>query len=179
MKRAFIIVPSFTPRISLTAIVLNKELNMTRSHLFILSFLALAAFKVNAQSDRDSFRQAMDACFTETGVTKTERGVRPSDEDRQKIDACLSGKGISRPERPHGGGSYAGGENNQDVVREAMKACATENNLSQPSPGNPPSDEDRQKMESCLAEKGLSMPQRPERGGNGFGGGRGSRVSAQ
>ena len=133
---------------------------MTSVHVFTLAFFILAAIKVSAQEDREAFKAAFDACVTETGVPQA-RGVRPSDEDREKLSNCLASKGYTRPSRPSGGG-YAGGGENDSVVREAMKACATENNLSRPGPGTPPSEEDRQKMEACLAEKGLSMPQRPE-----------------
>lgn len=59
--------------------------------------------------DREKFHTAMEACRTETGVTKPVKGSRPSEADRAKIDACLTGKGIVKPAgRPHGPGGRHG-----------------------------------------------------------------------
>lgn len=54
--------------------------------------------------DREKFHAAMEACVSETGVSKPEQGQRPSVEDRQKIDSCLASKGIEKPPRPPGKG---------------------------------------------------------------------------
>lgn len=70
----------------------------------LLGLAVLLATSVQVQAeggDREAFHAAMDACVTETGVAKPERGTRPSEEDRAKIGACLSAKGISKPERGH------------------------------------------------------------------------------
>ncbi len=58
--------------------------------------------KPQHRGGNSEFHSAMKACFTETGVTKPERGSRPSDEDRAKIDACLKSKGIDKPHRRGG-----------------------------------------------------------------------------
>jgi hypothetical protein len=74
--------------------------------LFGFSFLVLL-FSLQAQSqpnqeDREKFKAAFEACLSETGSSRPERGVRPSDEERAKMEACLTSKGISKPERPRG-----------------------------------------------------------------------------
>jgi hypothetical protein len=70
--------------------------------LFGFSFLVIL-FSLQAQArpseaDREKFKAAFEACLTETGSSRPERGVRPSDEERAKMHACLSSKGIKKPE---------------------------------------------------------------------------------
>jgi hypothetical protein len=128
-------------------------MNLKSSLLSLTVFIALTGI-ANAQSqDREAFHAAMEACISETGVTKPERGVHPSDEDRAKIDACLEAKGISKPE---------GGRNPE--FRQAMEACFTETGVTKPERGVRPSDEDRAKIDACLEAKGIEKPQR--RGGS-------------
>lgn len=128
-------------------------MNMKSSFLSLAVFIALAGVARAQDNNREAFHAAMEACFTETGVTKAERGTRPSDEDRAKIDACLSSKGIEKPQ--HRG---PGGRNPE--LRAAMDACFSETGVTKPERGTRPTDEDRAKIEACLSSKGIEKPQR-------------------
>ena len=77
--------------------------------LGLLMMLFLSFNTTHAQDDHEAFKAALDACATETGVSKPERGVRPSQEDMEKMDACLSAKGIEKPARPQGSREGGGG----------------------------------------------------------------------
>lgn len=137
-------------------------MNLKSSILSLAVFITLTGF-AKAQ-DREAFHAAMDACVAETGLTKPERGVHPSEEDRAKIDSCLESKGISKPE----GGRGQRGNGNPEF-RQAMDACFSETGVTKPERGSRPSDEDRAKIDACLQSKGIEKPQR----------GGGSRASAQ
>lgn len=115
------------------------KLNKTYS----LAFLLATAAQVQAQP-HEAFREAMDACISETGVAKPERGSRPSEEDRAKIHACLSAKGISKPERPQ----------MDATTKAAMDECAATTGVTR---GQRPSKEERAKLTACLSEKGISL----------------------
>lgn len=52
----------------------------------------------------EEMRAAFEACQTETGVAKPERGQRPSDDDRKLMEDCLKGKGFERPQHQGPGG---------------------------------------------------------------------------
>lgn len=69
---------------------------MKKLFLFSLGALILS-LQSYAGEGREKMREAFDACLTESGVTRPERGERPSDEDKAKIDACLKSKGIEHP----------------------------------------------------------------------------------
>jgi hypothetical protein len=129
-------------------------MNLKSSTLLLVTFVGLT-LNVRAQdNDRGAFHAAMQACASETGVSRPAQGERPSDEDRAKMDACLSAKGISKPEGGRGG---RGGGNSE--MRAAMDACFTETGISKPERGARPSDEDRAKIDACLTAKGISKPQ--------------------
>lgn len=132
-------------------------MNLKSSILSLAVFVALTGL-AKAQ-DREAFHAAMEACVTETGVTKPERGVPLSEEDRAKIDACLESKGISKPE---GGRGHHGHRSSE--LRQVMDACFAETGVTKPERGTRPSDEDRAKIEACLQAKGIEKPQR---GGGG------------
>lgn len=67
---------------------------------FLVLLFSLQAQAQPSEADREKFKAAFEACLTETGSSRPERGVRPSDEERAKMEACLTSKGISKPERP-------------------------------------------------------------------------------
>lgn len=130
-------------------------MNKTSKILALSAFIVVAA-NVHAQSnDREAFRAAMDACVSETGVSKPERGTRPSDEDRAALESCLSSKGFTRPEGRRGDGQGLNSE-----VKAAMDACFSETGLTKPERGTRPSEEDRATMDACLKSKGVTLPQR-------------------
>jgi hypothetical protein len=133
-------------------------MNLKSSVLSLTIFIALTGFAKAQSQDREAFHAAMEACISETGVTKPERGVHPSEEDRAKIDSCLATKGITKPEGGRGG--HGGGN---PEFRQAMDACFTETGVTKPERGVRPSDEDRAKIDACLEAKGIEKPQR--RGG--------------
>lgn len=45
----------------------------------------------------EELKQAFDECFEETGLTRPEKGERPSLEDREIMDECLAEKGFDKP----------------------------------------------------------------------------------
>lgn len=123
---------------------------MTMNKTLGLALLLATSVQVQAQSlDREAFHAALDACVSETGVARPERGSRPSDEDRAKIDACLAQKGVNKPERPQ----------RDPAVKAAMEECLAATGLTRPERGERPSEEDRATLQACLSEKGISLPQ--------------------
>lgn len=75
--------------------------------LVLTTLLILASFEVAArpsQAQMEEMRSAMDSCAAELGISKPERGQRPSDADREKMDQCLAEKGIEKPSHPPRGG---------------------------------------------------------------------------
>ncbi len=58
------------------------------------------------------FKAAMDACASELGISKPEKGSRPSQEEMSAMDSCMSGKGYERPSGPPPQGGR--GQNQQD-----------------------------------------------------------------
>ena len=122
---------------------------MKLNKTYTLAILLLSSFQLQARGNGE-FREAMKTCAAETGVTRPERGQRPSDEDRAKIEACLAEKGISKPERPK----------MDESVKAAFKECAASTGVTRPERGQRPSDEDRAKIDACLSEKGISLPKR-------------------
>lgn len=51
-----------------------------------------------------AFKEALDACHTETGTTRPSPGSRPSEEDRAKMQSCMTAKGYTLPDHPPGQG---------------------------------------------------------------------------
>lgn len=119
--------------------------------LTIMMMTSISLFAFGEDRNREERRAAFQACVTETGVTKPERGSRPNEEDRQKIKTCMEGKGFSPWE----------GRGKKSAKRKAFKECAEENNLQRPESGVRPSNEDRAKMDACLASKGITMNREP------------------
>lgn len=71
--------------------------------LLVLSSLSLAAWADRPTPEqREAFHQAMDACRTETGVAKPQKGQRPTDAERKAIGDCLAAKGFTPPPGFHG-----------------------------------------------------------------------------
>ena len=69
--------------------------------LFTLTLILSASSYARGGQGQDSGRrEAMDACASELGISKPERGTRPSQEDREAIDKCMSSKGYERPSGP-------------------------------------------------------------------------------
>lgn len=124
-----------------------------KSQILVAGMMMAFAVGLRAQDNREAFRAAMDACVSETGVSKPERGIHPSEEDRAKIDACLTSKGITKPE---GRGPRGGGGQNSER-RAAFEACIAETGLTKSGPGTQPSEADRATMKACLESKGLSQ----------------------
>jgi hypothetical protein len=110
-----------------------------KSSSLCFAFFVFASINVKADDNREAFHTAMEACFAETGVTRAERGTRPSEEDRNKIEACLQNKGIEKPER---------GSGRRAEFKAAKKSCVSQYG-----------DEDRTKIDDCLEEKGFQKPQ--------------------
>lgn len=52
-----------------------------------------------SESQREAFQAALKSCSIEIGVSKPEKGMRPSDEEMAKMEACLLTKGIEKPLR--------------------------------------------------------------------------------
>lgn len=77
-----------------------------------MGFLLSGVFVVGAQAQRgpqdEAQRAAFEACLSENGLSRPERGTRPSDEDMAKMQSCMTAKGYERPAgpphgaRPHG-----------------------------------------------------------------------------
>ncbi len=132
----------------------------------LMAMLVATTIQVHAQQDREAFKAAMEACSTETGVTRPEPGVRPSEEDRAKMSACLEGKGFNRPE----GGPRGQRSPMDETTKAAFEECAATNGITL-GQGNRPSEEERATMDACLESKGIT---RLSPGGRGPG-----RVSAQ
>lgn len=93
-------------------------------------FSSLATAQQNgppSEADREKMRAAMDACFSETGISKPAQGQRPSEADRQALDTCLASKGISRPPGPPPGqrrqeqGQYDQGGNNSSYGAASVR----------------------------------------------------------
>ena len=77
-----------------------------KSSILILAFV-LTSSTIFARGGRgggekqEGIREAAETCHSELGITRPERGERPSEEDRAAMDECLSAKGFEKPE---GGG---------------------------------------------------------------------------
>lgn len=127
-----------------------KNLSITAATISLVLGLSIHAHA--EQSNREEFHKAMEACIAETGVTKTEKGTRPSEEDRQKVDTCLAGKGFNKEDRPRGQGR-------SPEHKAAFVACISELGLTRPQRGEKPSDSDREKLHACLQTKGVDIPQ--------------------
>ena len=111
-------------------------MNKKNKSIAVAVIMSFAAYMTQVQARESGFREAMDSCASELGITKPEPGQKPSDSERSKIDACLAEKGFSKPhgERKHG----------------AFKACAEKLGIARPEKGQRPSDEDRAKIEACV-----------------------------
>lgn len=110
-----------------------------RNSILTVTLMLSGSFQTMAHDKGGAF----EACFAETGVTRPERGQRPSDEDRAKMDACLESKGLSREHR----------RERRQAFKSAMEACATETGVTRPEKGTKPSEDDRAKMKACLEGK--------------------------
>jgi hypothetical protein len=64
----------------------------------------------------------------------------------------------------------------REAIHAALEACATENNIAKPQPGQRPSEADRQVIETCMTAKGFSPP--PHGRGRGPGHRRDAEESA-
>ncbi len=139
-----------------------------------LLFLVIVSMSLNtyAQDDREAFKAAFDTCVSETGVTKPEKGSRPTDEDRAKIETCMSGKGFTKTEH---------GDSKREAFKVAIEACSSETGVTRPERGVRPSAEDMAKMDACLSAKGIEKHKRlAHRGGRSDGRPRhASQASAQ
>jgi len=77
-----------------------------KSSILVLA-LVLTSSTIFARGGRgggemqEGMREAVEACHSELGTSKPERGQRPSEEEREAMDNCLSAKGF---EKPQGGG---------------------------------------------------------------------------
>lgn len=78
----------------------------------------------SSAADHEKMRTAIEACFTETGVSKPEKpkkGEKPSEEEREKmeenrkkLEECMASKGLSMPKPPRGkGGGSQGGSSDE------------------------------------------------------------------
>lgn len=80
-----------------------------------MGVLLSSVFTVNAEAQRgprgpqdEAQRAAFEACLTENGLSRPERGTRPSEADMTKLQSCMTAKGYERPAgpphgmRPHG-----------------------------------------------------------------------------
>jgi len=128
-----------------------KNLSLKAAVLSLV--LGLSIHAKAEQNNREEFHKAMQACIAETGVTKPEKGSRPSDEDRQKVDTCLAGKGFNKEDRPRGPGR-------SPEHKAAFDECITELGLTRPQKGERPSEEDRAKLHACLQTKGVDIPKK-------------------
>ena len=78
-----------------------------KSSILILA-LVLTSSTIFARGGRgggekqEGLRDAAQACHSELGTTRPERGERPSEEERAAMSECLSAKGFEMPQR--GGG---------------------------------------------------------------------------
>jgi hypothetical protein len=81
-----------------------------KSTIAFIAVLLTATFAFNSQAgdgERKGKRggpsaehkAAFEACATELGIAKPEKGQRPSDSDREALKSCLQAKGITMPER--------------------------------------------------------------------------------
>lgn len=81
----------------------------------VLGVLLSGVFAVNAEAQRgprgpqdEAQRTAFEACLSENGLSRPERGTRPSEADMTKLQSCMTAKGYARPAgpphgaRPHG-----------------------------------------------------------------------------
>jgi hypothetical protein len=60
----------------------------------------LLAHRGGPRGGEDSgFREAMESCVNELGITKPEKGERPSQEEREAMDKCMSAQGYEKPEK--------------------------------------------------------------------------------
>ncbi len=88
----------------------RKQMKVT-----VVGVLLSGFFAVNAQAQRgprgpqdEAQRAAFEACLTENGLSRPERGTRPSEADMTKLQSCMTAKGYERPAgpphgaRPHG-----------------------------------------------------------------------------
>lgn len=88
----------------------RKQMKVT-----VVGVLLSGFFAVNAQAQRgprgpqdEAHRTALEACLSENGLSRPERGMRPSEADMTKLQACMTTKGYERPAgpphgmRPHG-----------------------------------------------------------------------------
>ena len=69
--------------------------------LTLTLIISTSSFARGGGPGQDSgFKEAMDACASELGISKPERGGRPSQEEMETMDECMSGKGYERPSGP-------------------------------------------------------------------------------
>ncbi len=74
-----------------------------KSTILILA-LVLTSSTIFARGGRDGgekqegMREAMQACASELGISKPERGSPSSDEDKAALAECLSAKGFEKPQ---------------------------------------------------------------------------------
>lgn len=83
----------------------RKQMKVT-----VLGVLLSGVFAVNAQAQRgprgpqdEAHRTALEACLSENGLGRPERGTRPSEAEMTKLQSCMTAKGYERPAGPpHG-----------------------------------------------------------------------------
>ncbi|MBL7688365.1 MAG: hypothetical protein JNJ49_10040 [Bdellovibrionaceae bacterium] len=88
----------------------SRQMKMTA-----MGVLLSSVFVITAEAQRgprgpqdEAQRAAFEACLTENGLIRPERGMRPSVEDMTKLQACMTANGYERPAgpphgmRPHG-----------------------------------------------------------------------------
>lgn len=88
---------------------------MRNTCFVLLIFLGLPGFSQEMQEGdggsrrphrpemSQELREAIQTCHVETGVSRPERGRRPSEEDRQLLNTCLTAKGFEMPQPPQDG----------------------------------------------------------------------------
>lgn len=133
-----------------------------------------------------AFHEALQACAQAQGITLRapgegglpEGGPRP---DPEKLDACLKAKGFEHPMGPppgmrHGPGGPDGPgmpPPRDPAFAVAFKACAAEQGVQLPEPGEKPAASnkkpafdalDRGKLEACMSGKGFKRPEPGEHG---------------
>lgn len=136
-----------------------------------------------------AFHEALQACAQAQGITlpapgqgaPADAGVRP---DRDKLDACLKARGFEHPPGPPPGPGGPDGPGmpppppRDPAFAAAFKACATEQGVQLPAPGDkpvapgekpaPPAARpalDRDRLDACLSGKGFKRPAPGERDG--------------
>ena len=120
-----------------------------------LSLAPAAAGAANSDS-HPRHKQLTDeqkTCLEGQGVTKPEKGTKPTDEQREAFKAAAESCGIELPAR--------GNRPHRPKLTDEQKTCLEGQGVTKPEKGTKPTAEQREAFKAAAESCGIELPARP------------------